>query len=108
MNYIGGKFKLLPQIMPLFPERTGTFVDLFCGGCNVGINARAAKVIFNDNLSFLVDLYNEFKSKTADFVLNYIEQRIREYDLSATNEIGYKKLRKSYNENRNPKFRPMR
>ncbi len=102
MNYIGGKFKLLPQIMPLFPEQTGTFVDLFCGGCNVGINARAAKVIFNDNLSFLVDLYNEFKSKTADFVLNYIEQRIRKYDLSATNEIGYKKLRKSYNENRNP------
>ena len=31
MNYIGGKYKLLPQILPLFPEFTGTFVDLFCG-----------------------------------------------------------------------------
>ncbi len=82
MNYIGGKFKLLPQIMPLFPEQTGTFVDLFCGGCNVGINARAAKVIFNDNLSFLVDLYNEFKSKTADFVLNYANSNYQIADRS--------------------------
>ena len=41
MNYIGGKYKLLPQIMPLFPEDIDTFVDIFCGGANVGINATA-------------------------------------------------------------------
>ena len=38
LNYTGGKFKLLPQILPLFPKNINTFVDLFCGGCNVGIN----------------------------------------------------------------------
>ena len=28
MNYIGGKYKLLPQIIPLFPKKTDTFIDL--------------------------------------------------------------------------------
>ena len=30
MNYVGGKYKLLPQILPLFPENIDTFVDMFC------------------------------------------------------------------------------
>lgn len=32
LNYTGNKYKLLPQILPLFPERTRMFVDLFGGG----------------------------------------------------------------------------
>ena len=32
LNYTGGKFKLLPQILPLFPNDINTFVDLFGGG----------------------------------------------------------------------------
>lgn len=59
LNYIGGKGKLLPQILPLFPNNISTFIDLFCGGCNVGINIKAESVIFNDNLTYLIDLYNE-------------------------------------------------
>ena len=31
LNYTGGKFRLLPQLLPLFPGDTDTFVDLFCG-----------------------------------------------------------------------------
>ena len=45
LNYIGGKYKILPQILPLFPSRIRTFVDLFCGGCNVGINVSADRTI---------------------------------------------------------------
>ena len=41
LNYTGGKFKLLTQILPLFPNRINTFVDLFSGGCNVGLNVRS-------------------------------------------------------------------
>ena len=48
LNYTGGKFKLLPQILPHFPKNIDTFVDLFCGGCNVGINVEANTVIYND------------------------------------------------------------
>lgn len=32
LNYTGGKYKLLPQIFPLFPSKINTFVDLFGGG----------------------------------------------------------------------------
>ena len=32
LNYVGGKYKLLNEIIPLFPENINTFVDLFGGG----------------------------------------------------------------------------
>ena len=72
LNYIGGKGKLLSQILPLFPKHVSTFVDLFCGGCNVGLNAEAERVIFNDNLTYLIDLYNEFRCKSTEEVLSYV------------------------------------
>lgn len=30
-NYVGAKYKLLSQILPLFPSEIHTFVDLFGG-----------------------------------------------------------------------------
>ena len=44
LNYVGGKYKLLDQIIPLFPSDIDTFVDLFAGGFNVGINVKAKKL----------------------------------------------------------------
>lgn len=57
LNYTGGKFKLLPQILPLFPGKIDQFVDLFCGGCNVGLNVTANKVIYNDLDENVINLY---------------------------------------------------
>ncbi len=31
LNYIGGKYKLLPQLTEYFPKNINTFVDLFSG-----------------------------------------------------------------------------
>ncbi|MBE6307000.1 MAG: Dam family site-specific DNA-(adenine-N6)-methyltransferase [Bacteroidales bacterium] len=102
MNYIGGKFKLLPQILPLLPRNINTFVDLFCGGCNVGVNVNAEKYFLNDNLTYLIDLYRLFYTLSQDDVLQHVQERIAEYSLSLTNDFGYKKLREYYNEHRNP------
>lgn len=102
MNYIGGKWKLLPQIMPLFPEKISTFVDIFCGGCNIGINVNADKIIFNDNLIYLIDMYKSFLDKSKEEVIEYVEKRILEFDLSLTNNDGFIALRHVYNSNRNP------
>lgn len=102
MNYIGGKYKLLSQIIPLFPKNINTFVDLFCGGCNVGINTSAKNIIFNDNLLYLIDLYRVFNSQSTSEILEHIENRISDYQLSLTNEQGYKGLRQLYNEKKNP------
>lgn len=102
LNYIGGKRKLLPQIIPMFPRKISTFVDLFCGGCNVGMNVDAEKVIFNDNLVYLVDVYKAFRENTTEEVVSYIENRIREFKLSLTNKEGYLALREIYNSRKNP------
>lgn len=90
LNYIGGKYKLLPQILPLFPEISGTFIDLFCGGCNVGINVTANKVILNDTDENLRYLYNTFKNMDKDVLLKMIEDIIEKYGLSRSDVYGYK------------------
>lgn len=102
MNYIGGKYKILPQILPLFPKNIRTFVDLFCGGCNVGINVPAKKTIFNDNLTYLIDLYKTFKILSENEIINHIENRIKQFNLSLTNKEGYLEFRSFYNQEKNP------
>lgn len=102
LNYIGGKRKLLSQIIPIFPQQINTFVDLFCGGCNVGINIDAEKILFNDNLVYLIDMYKAFQSHSIEEIISFIENRISTLKLSLTNSEGYLTLRKEYNSNKNP------
>lgn len=102
LNYIGGKRKLLTQILPLFPKKISTFIDLFCGGCTIGLNVDAEKVVLNDNLTYLIDMYQSFLHTSKKEVLSYIETRIKELNLTQTNIEGYLKLRAAYNSVRNP------
>ena len=60
MNYTGGKYKLLKQILPLFPETiNGRFIDLFCGGLDITINTKANKIIANDLNRKVIEIYQE-------------------------------------------------
>lgn len=97
LNYIGGKTRILNQILPLFPKEINNFVDLFAGGFNVGINVNANKIFCNDNLSFLIDMFREFNKSELDTLIYHIESRIVEFDLSQTNQEGYIKFRQHYN-----------
>lgn len=89
LNYTGGKYRLLPQILPNFPEKVGVFVDLFCGGCNVGINIEADKVIYNDLNRNLLYLYNTFKNLDKDTTFYWIHHIIKEYNLSLVSKHSY-------------------
>lgn len=89
LNYTGGKFKLLPQILPLFPHSIDTFIDLFCGGCNVGINVDCQKVIYNDLDEHLLYLYNTFKNLDKEATFEWIYQIIEKYQLSDVSKYGY-------------------
>ena len=102
LNYIGGKYKLLPQIFPYFPNNIDTFVDLFSGGANVGINVVANKVIFNDINSKINGLFRYIQHHDVDEILDQIYEYINKYNLSKTNAEGFKKFRKDYNQNPNP------
>lgn len=97
LNYVGGKYKLLPQILPLFPENIDTFVDLFGGGFNVGINANTEHIIYNDLAEQVVDLLKCFKSKRLCMLLDEIDSYIEKYNLSKENKEGYLELREDYN-----------
>ena len=98
LNYTGGKFKLLPQILPHFPNNINTFVDLFTGGCNVGINIKANKIICNDIETTVINLMNELKETDYKEALETLKTTINKYGLSKTNEEGFKKIRQDYNE----------
>ncbi len=102
MNYIGGKYKLLPQIIPYFPSYIDTFADIFSGGCNVAVNVTANKIICNDINSKEIGMIEVIKKYEVNDILRYIEGRIREFSLSKSNADGFKKFRDYYNKTKNP------
>ncbi len=102
LNYIGGKYKLLPQLMKYFPTDINTFVDLFSGGFNVGINVKSNRTICNDINDFIIDLYKELYKSPVESVLERINKNIKGFGLSKENEGAYKKFRNYYNETKDP------
>lgn len=96
-NYIGGKHKILPQLIERFPKEIDCFVDLFGGGFNVGINIDSKSVIYNDQLTPLVNLFKYFQEKPEKEIFSYIEETIIKYDIRKDNSEGFKKLREDYN-----------
>ena len=98
LNYTGGKFKILEHILPGFPAPVNRFVDLFAGGLNVGINAEANVIYANDQITYLIELYEFFRSTPVDVLLERIHGRIAELGLSDSNADAYLLLRKTYNQ----------
>lgn len=98
LNYTGGKYKILEHIIPTFPKQINHFVDLFAGGLNVGINVDADTIYANDQINYLVELYQFFSRSSTDSVLQQINNQIDKYKLSQTNADGYLALRKEYNQ----------
>lgn len=100
-NYIGGKHKIMPQIYKNFPKDISTFVDLFGGGFNVGINITADKIIYNDQITHLVELFKYLDTHNYSDVINYIKHQIEAYDIKKDEKEGFLKFRDYYNQNHN-------
>ena len=99
LNYTGGKYKILKYILPCFSKNIGTFVDLFGGGFNVGVNVDAKKIIYNDHNLFLSQMFEYFKAEGLN-IIEKIYIRISDFDLSEENAEGYLALRESYNKHK--------
>lgn len=89
LNYVGGKHKLLPQIIPLIPTDIRCFVDWFGGGFNVGINVKCDNIIYNDTCSQVVDLLQHFYENSATYIHERIINTITYYGLSRSDMNGY-------------------
>lgn len=97
LNYVGGKTKLLPQILPLFPQNIGTFVDLFCGGANVCVNVKADKIVANDFYDKVIAIFQYLHDNSIEDVLSYVESTIARYGLNKTNREAFLEFRNHYN-----------
>lgn len=98
MNYTGGKYKLLHQIEPLFPEDINLFVDLFTGGGNIAVNVKANKIVANDCEENIIGIYQTFqKYDNVDELIGQIEEIIKTYGLTIDNMEAYNKFRNDYN-----------
>ncbi len=80
---------MLKQIIPLFPDDIDTFVDLFGGGFNVGINVQAKKIVYNDIISQVVTLLENFNKNEFKYVHDKIIETIDNYGLSRSDINGY-------------------
>lgn len=98
LNYTGGKFKLLPQLLELFPKDINTFVDLFGGGGNVAVNVEAKHIIYNDIMWQVPEMLAEFKRCGVEECLERIDGYIDYYGLTKENQESFLHFRTIYNE----------
>lgn len=89
LNYVGGKGRILKDLLDAFPREIDTFIDLFAGGCTVGTNAPCRRVVFNDSDARLVSLLREMRRSDKDVFISDIRSVIRRYALSQSDEYGY-------------------
>ena len=89
LNYTGGKFRILPQLIEAFPAEIDTFVDVFCGGGNVGVNMRANRVVMCDSNSQLIDLLQTMRNMEPTEFVAGIDALISEFGLSESEKNGY-------------------
>lgn len=108
LNYIGSKAKIIPEIQKYFPKRMSTFIDIFGGGFNVGINSNSNNIIYNDINYFVKDLVRSFQISDTYQYLLYIRKIIKNYNLEKEDSDSYLKIRDFYNsltfEKRDPKL----
>lgn len=122
LNYTGGKYKLLPDIIKYFPKEFDTFHEICCGSGVVSINMARIygekSFYLNDIEKNLIDLFIYLQNNKIENTINTIENIIIFYGLSTTssngyeyyntdsskglgfyNKIGYLKLRNDFNNN---------
>lgn len=80
--YMGNKYRLLPQLIPLFPARINTFYDLFGGSGCMSANVKADKIVYNEINENIVELYKLFLKYTPEEIDSRIKSYIKEYDLN--------------------------
>ena len=97
LNYTGSKTKMVPIIKQHLPqERIATFIDLFGGGFNVGINIQAERILYNDINPFVEGLIKSFSADAYEYLL-YVSRLIQKYELKPNGREGYTALRNKYN-----------
>lgn len=122
--YVGDKYKLLKQLIVLFPRQINNFYEPFVGGGSVFLNIKANKYYLNDNDKNLINIHKFLvkSSKNPNLFFWDVEKIIKKFHLSRSfkedivpkllkkkwkktyfarfNKNGYEKLRDLVNKNK--------
>lgn len=105
MNYLGNKYKLLPQILNIFPKDINNFYDVFCGGLDVSLNVGANKIFANDKHEDLIWLYEEIRKYNSNTLGEELLQLDKTY--FPMNEVDGKAIRSYDNPKTKEKFKEL-
>lgn len=90
--YMGGKRRLLKQLLPLFPKDINTLYDLFAGGGTISLNTKAGRYVWNDLNKPLINMYEEL-AKLDETELKAIGESSKKLE----SKEEFLKLREQYN-----------
>jgi len=96
LNYMGSKHGVLNILMPKI-NQFDTFVDLFGGGFNVGINSKANKIYYNEINTYVYNLIKEIGECNIVAFTEELNKLIKKHNLSKANNESYNNYRKYYN-----------
>ena len=102
--YVGDKYKLISQLLDLFPSKVNNFYEPFIGGGTVFLNIQVKKYFLNDIDKHLISIHKFLISsaKRPDDFFNSIEKIISKYNLSCSYQKDIvplslkKKFKKTY------------
>lgn len=84
--YVGDKYKLMPQLLSLFPKNIETYFEPFLGGGTSMLNVDAKFYKLNDLDPHIVELHNfllDYKFNKESF-FKHLFRLIKEYNLSCS------------------------
>lgn len=96
INYIGNKYSLLPQLLPLLPQ-TKNFIDLFGGSFTLGINMDSEQLYYNEYDEKVFNLIRFLCQVDPDDFLCEVDEKIELYGLNKTNKESFYNFRDFYN-----------
>lgn len=82
--YVGDKYKLMPQLTELFPDKINNYFDVFCGGGSASINVEAKVYNMNDIDENIIALHYHLQrnSKNMYRFISRMYRLINSYGLS--------------------------
>ncbi len=97
LNYPGNKYKLLKQLLPLFPKDIPTFVDLFGGSGTVMANVEAKNYIYNEYNTWVYKIIKMFLETEPKSLLFQVKETMKERNLVRGNKEAFLQLREDFN-----------
>lgn len=122
--YVGDKYKLMPQLLKLFPKNIDTYYEPFCGGGSSFINVVANKYVLNDIDKYMIKMHNMLNlyAYTPEMFFSIVKNIENRYNLSASyrqdiipielkqqykktyfakfNKTGFEKMRNDFNKDK--------